>query len=148
MSSIDFHIRKKQLDDPAAAYALQQGEIDDASKLTLQQLSEKRTLLLGQHRESQQQGKIISRQIGEAKKNNHSADDLLQQMQTHSRDTKLLAEQCTQIENEILSFFNADKNTSQFSIAISSRVSKQSAENPGQKTSTDLTPLAANSRNV
>lgn len=105
--------RKQLISDPVAALSSKQGSIDDTTKQALQALSEKIAVLRKQHKNTKHQCKIISRQIGEAKNIGQACDDLMQKMQSLSLDTKDLARQCSQLEDELLSFFEDAESLSQ-----------------------------------
>ncbi|MES0328299.1 MAG: FemAB family XrtA/PEP-CTERM system-associated protein [Gammaproteobacteria bacterium] len=105
-------IQKKQiLADPVAVFSSQHPEANTSKKNQLSELWSQLQSLKKQDQEIQTQTKIISRQIGEAKKNNKPADELLQSMQTKSAARKQFEVKRESIKKQILEFFviNDDK---------------------------------------
>jgi len=98
---------KQILSDPMAAFSSQHPEAGTAKKNLLAELWTELQSLKKQHQKIQTQTKIISRQIGEAKKNNQSASELIRSMQTQSSRRKQLEAETGDIEKQILGFFVA-----------------------------------------
>lgn len=97
--------KQQILADPIAIFSSQHPEADANEKDRLGELCKQMQSLKKQHQDIQAQTKIISRQIGGAKKNNQSADHLIQSMQKQSIKRKQLTAKLSDIEKQILDYF-------------------------------------------
>ncbi len=105
--------RKKILLDPVAEYKKQILQATDGAKAdeviaVLDQLQLQVTSINQQLKNAQDKSKNISRQIGEAKCENRSYEDLLQAMRQHSDENKNLKNQLKIVTDQILSQFKTD----------------------------------------
>ena len=109
----DLKLQKKQiLSDPLSIFSSQSSDDDTSRKNQLSELWAQLQSIKKQGQVIQDKTKIISRQIGEAKKNNRSIEELMSSMQTFSTEKKQLKQQQDNIESQILSFFSIDEDRS------------------------------------
>lgn len=106
-------IKKQEiLSDPVAIFSSQHPGADTDKKTKLGELWEQMQSLKMQHQKIQLQTNVISRQIGDAKRNNQSANNLIQSMQEYSLQRKQLETMLDDVEKQILDFFAADNDKS------------------------------------
>ena len=100
--SVATHLHKKQiLSDPVRCFSELQP--DNISTLTaIKTLWQKRQSLETQQKAIQTQTGILSRQIGEAKRNRQPTNTLIHSMQAASAENKTLNSQIRQINQDIL----------------------------------------------
>ena len=103
--------RKQVLSDPVAVFSLQYPEADASKKNLINELRVQLQLLKEQGKEIQTKTKILSRQIGAAKKSNQPATELIHSMQIQSSQYKQLGEKISHVEEQILNFFVINDET-------------------------------------
>ncbi len=104
---------KQLLTDPVKYFTNSQPDNKTATD-TINKLYQQRLSLEQQLKNLQTQAGILSRQIGSAKRNNQSIDNLLTTMQTLSAEKKSLTRQIKQLNQSILEYFfgpDADNTT-------------------------------------
>ncbi|MDA3870709.1 MAG: hypothetical protein PF589_12385, partial [Gammaproteobacteria bacterium] len=97
---------KHILSNPLALFAAQFPDAEAVKKKRLAELCNQKEALKNQSRAIQTQTKIISRKIGEAKKNNQPATELIESMQTHSKQSRQLQAELKKVEANIQDFFS------------------------------------------
>lgn len=120
------HLNNKQiLSDPLSYFS--EFQADNTSALTaIKMLWQKRQSLETQQKAIQTQTGILSRQIGEAKRNGQATDTLITSMQAASAENKTLNSQIRQINQDILDHFS-DKAES------TNQVDVENNSDPGQR---------------
>lgn len=103
---------KQVLLEAMAQFRARFPDADVDKKSEFGELCNQQQALKKQNREIQIKTKVISRKIGEAKKNNQPATELIQVMQAQSAEAKQLEAALESIENKILDFF-ASSDTSE-----------------------------------
>lgn len=99
---------KQILSDPVSAFRSLHS-VPDAGKLAaLESISQQASALKQQHKDNQEQAKILSRKIGEAKRSGQSIDELKLAMQKQSGILSQLTASLNDTENQILQFFEPD----------------------------------------
>lgn len=107
----DLKTRRKQLlKDPVTAFMIEATNRDKDQIGRLGTLWEQHSTIKANIKLSQNQKRLISKKIGEAKRNGNSIEPLKQQMQKHSSQSKALTGQLQEIEEQILSFFNLENS--------------------------------------
>jgi serine/alanine adding enzyme len=109
--SYKLSLQEKQiLSDPPTLFSSQYPDADSNRKNQLSDLCMQLQSCKKKVRAIQTQSKIVSRQIGDAKKNNQPTDELMQSMQAKSTERKQFEVQLEHIEKQILSFFVTDED--------------------------------------
>lgn len=98
--------KKKILSDPMALFLSKNPETGDGDREKLSALCEQLELLRSTKKEIEVQTKIISRKIGQAKKNNQSTGDLMQNMQLKTAERKQVDSDLKDVEKNIFDIFN------------------------------------------
>ncbi len=113
-ASLEKHMSKAQIKNillnPTAEYKQQNSQTTDDVIVILNQLKQQYTDIKQQLKESENNSKKISRQIGEAKREKRSCDDLLQAMRQHSAENKTLKNQLEVFSKQILAHFITDNS--------------------------------------
>ena len=96
------------LSDPLAAYSKLQPNAGKGQVTALGALWQRAQLLRAQQKSTKTATKILSSQIGKAKRNSEPTDDLMTSMQELSSQLKAIKTDLTDIEDQIIAFFDAD----------------------------------------
>lgn len=99
--------RKNILGDPVTEYLKQNPQASEVFISELGILYQQYSDLSGQLKDRQLESKKISRLIGEAKREARPSEDLVQAMQKHSAEAKILKGQLKHTTERILSYFEA-----------------------------------------
>lgn len=102
--------RKTILAAPVAAYTSSHPEADQQQLATLHQLVAQYQELKQQHKTIQDQTKIISRQIGEARRGGLPVEPLKASMREHGTRLKAVTAQLGTVEDRILACFEPEEN--------------------------------------
>jgi len=100
--------QKEILSDPVAAFCALDGHKDDNKRQAIYELWQQALSLQQQHKDIKIHSKTISRQIGEAKRENKPVDDLKTSMQEKSKTLKQLEDKLNDTDNRILLFFDTE----------------------------------------
>lgn len=105
--NIDFTLNKKNIiKDPITIFTNVYGISSTNKKIQLEQLWLQYKKLKLQHTDYHIRGKKLSREIGVARSDNQNIDTLIISMQNISQRLKQLSQQLTELENNILSYFD------------------------------------------
>ena len=130
--------KKQILSDPVAAY-LASGHEAETINTALNQLSLNAIAIKQQIKNTRTQSQILSRKIGEARRNGEPFEELKRSMHEHSVQLKLLNNQLRDVENRILDIFEAETTAplndtpstiSAYSESDEPRTYRQNIENP------------------
>lgn len=99
--------KKLILSDPVAEFSSRHPGADEKTKSALIELQQQAMALNDQRKKAQIKTKIISRHIGEAKRNNQSIEAFMISMRQQSSQLEHLTEQLCKLENRILKFFKS-----------------------------------------
>ena len=105
VTSISKAQKKKILSNPVAIFSDSCPEATDQHVSALNELWLEYTEQKKQHKEVQNQGRIISRKIGEAKRAGIPLDELMADMREHGNNLAAISKQLTDTGNRILAFF-------------------------------------------
>ena len=98
------------LSDPVAAYARLYPEKGEHESKHISELQKQYRTYKKQHKELQKQSRLISKEIGEAKRNNLPIDDLKIKMHKYTIQIREIADNLFKVENHILDFFELNNN--------------------------------------
>lgn len=98
--------KKQILSDPVAAFSSLRTGPSAQTIEALEKLRQRLRLLKSKHKEMLARSGVISRQIGEAKRNGKSIENLMTSMQAQSARLKHTKYEISELENRILAFFD------------------------------------------
>ncbi len=101
--------KKQILSDPLSVFADRHPDATAGQKQALQAITQQKLTLKQQLKDLQLKTKKLSRQIGEAKRNNEDISELKSAMQQLSREIKTRSQQSVELEEEILVYFQRTK---------------------------------------
>ena len=104
---------KEILLNPVAAYAKSHPGLADENISKLKALSLEIKKLKSQQKKIQEKCKLISRRIGQAKRNGESVDELKASMQAQSKKLEAIKLKIARLEVDILTFFNTEPTSSE-----------------------------------
>ena len=102
--------KKNILSDPPAAYIVLYGDTQTTELAQLEQLWQQLNTIQQEQHSHQLETKKLSRQIGEAKRNNTDIEPLKQSMQKIGQQLNQLKQQALPLEEKILRFFTASED--------------------------------------
>ena len=111
MSEISGANKKIILSDPVMQYANSNSQATEEQKTALSKLQQQYIELKKQHEETQHKCKGISRQIGEAKREGQSTENLMQAMQAQSSRINSVKDQLNKISEKIFNYFKSANDT-------------------------------------
>lgn len=111
MSEISGANKKIILSDPVMQYANSNPQATEEQKTALSKLQQQYIELKKQHEETQHKCKGISRQIGEAKREGQSTENLMQAMQAQSSRINSVKDQLNKISEKIFNYFKSANDT-------------------------------------
>lgn len=102
--------KKQILADPVAEFSSRYPEADEKAKQALTNLQHQLDSLNNLRRKTQLQTKSISRQIGNARRDNQPVDSFMVSMKEHSSNLKQLDKQLSELEHQVLRFFETENS--------------------------------------
>ena len=111
MADLSKSQKARILTDPISRFNETCPQASEDQLATLRDLQQQYCDIKSQLEDIQTHSKKTSRQIGEAKRNGHSTEALMQTMQKHGSTIKNLQSQLNKFSENIFSYFDADNNT-------------------------------------